>query len=113
MLCGFTAFDLLLYRQHSAETSTLLYDFTFGSQAMSGIPTAVSLASFAIAVYVHRVLPRYTAHLAIAAAAVHPVLLAAFIVHDGPHVASGLLDHVRNSVLLVRLDSRNGTRDAT
>jgi hypothetical protein len=35
-------------------------------------------------VYVHRVLPRYTAHLAIAAAAIHPLLLAAFVVHDGP-----------------------------
>jgi hypothetical protein len=30
------------------------------------------------------VLPRYTAHLAIAAAAIHPLLLAAFIVQDGP-----------------------------
>jgi hypothetical protein len=26
LLSGFTAFDLLLYRHHSAETSTLLYD---------------------------------------------------------------------------------------
>jgi hypothetical protein len=37
-----------------------------------------------VAVYVHRVLPRYTAHLAVAGAAIHPLLLAAFIVHDGP-----------------------------
>jgi hypothetical protein len=29
-------------------------------------------------------LPRYTAHLAVAAAAAHPLLLAAFIAHDGP-----------------------------
>lgn len=80
---GFTAFDILLYRHHSAETSTLLYDLTFGLLAMSGIPTAVSLASFAVAVYVYRTLPRYTAHLAIAAAAIHFLLLAAFIAHDG------------------------------
>jgi hypothetical protein len=84
LLSGFTAFDLLLYRHHSAETSTLLYDLTFGLLAMSGMPTVVALGSFAVAVYVHRVLPRYTAHLAIAAAAIHPLLLAAFIVHDGP-----------------------------
>jgi hypothetical protein len=84
LLGGFTAFDLLLYRHHSAETSTLLYDLTFGLLAMSGMPTVVALGSFAVAVYVHRVLPRYTAHLAIAAAAIHPLLLAAFIVHDGP-----------------------------
>ncbi|OBF60854.1 hypothetical protein A5787_18770 [Mycobacterium sp. 852002-50816_SCH5313054-b] len=84
LLSGFTAFDLLLYRQHTAETSTLLYDLTFGLLAMSGMPTVVAAGSFAVAVYVHRVLPRFTAHLAIAAAAVHPLLLAAFIVHDGP-----------------------------
>jgi hypothetical protein len=84
LLSGFTAFDLLLYRRHSAESSTLLYDLTFGLLAMSGMPTVVSLASFAVAVYAHRMLPRYTAHLAIAAAAAHPLLLAAFIAHDGP-----------------------------
>jgi hypothetical protein len=84
ILSGFTAFDLLLYRPRSAETSTLLYDLTFGLLAMSGIPTTVALGSFAVAVYVHQVLPRYTAHLGIIAAAMHPVLLAAFIVHDGP-----------------------------
>jgi hypothetical protein len=84
LLSGFTAFDLLLYRHHSAETSMLLYDLTFGLLAMSGMPAVVALGSFAVAVYVHRVLPRYTAHLAIAAAAIHPLLLAAFIAHDGP-----------------------------
>jgi len=84
LLSGFTAFDLLLYRDHSAEMSTLLYDLTFGLLAMSGMPTVVALGSFAVAVYSQRVLPRYTAHLAIAAAGVHPLLLAAFIVDDGP-----------------------------
>ena len=84
LLSGFTAFDLLLYRDHSAETSTLLYDLTFGLLGMSGMPTVVALGSFAVAVYLHRVLPRYTAHLAIAGAAIHTLLLAAFIVHDGP-----------------------------
>jgi hypothetical protein len=84
LLSGFTAFDLMLYRHHSAETSTLLYDLTFGLLAMSGMPTVVALGSFAVAVYVHRVLPRYTAHLAFAGAAIHPLLLAAFVVRDGP-----------------------------
>jgi Zn-dependent protease len=83
LLSGFTAFDLLLYRHHSAETSTLLYDLTFGLLAMSGMPTVVALGSFAAAVYLHRVLPRYTAHLAIAGAAILPLLLATFIAHDG------------------------------
>lgn len=84
LLSGFTAFNLLLYRPHIAETSILLYDLTFGLLAMSGMPTVVALGSFAVAVYVHGVLPRHTAHLAIAGAAVHPLLLLAFIVEDGP-----------------------------
>lgn len=84
LLSGFTAFGLLLYRHHSAETSTLLYDLTFGLLAMSGMPTVVALGSFAIGVYLHRALPRYTAHLAIAGGAIHPLLLAAFIVKGGP-----------------------------
>lgn len=84
LLSGLTAFDFLLYRHHGAETTTLLYDLTFGLLAMSGMPTVVAPGSFAVAVYLHRVLARYTAHLAIAAAAIHPLLLAAFIVHDGP-----------------------------
>ncbi|MBV9722076.1 MAG: hypothetical protein JO082_09175 [Mycobacterium sp.] len=90
LFSGFTAFDILLYRHRSAEMSTLLYDLTFGLLAMSGMPTVVALGSFAVAVYGHRMLPRYTAHLAIAAAAIHPLLLAAFIVHDGPLSLEGL-----------------------
>ena len=90
LLSGFTAFNLLLYRQHSAELSTLLYDLTFGLLAMSGMPTVVALGSFAIAVYRHRALPRYTAHLALAGAAIHPILLATFIVEDGPLSLQGM-----------------------
>lgn len=84
LLSGFTAFDLLLYRRRSADAASLLYDLTFGLVAMSGLPTVVALGAFAVAVYTRRVLPRYTGHLAIAAAAVHPLLLLAFIVHSGP-----------------------------
>jgi hypothetical protein len=89
ILSGFTAFDLLLYRDHGPELTALLYDFTFGLLAMSGVPTAVALASFAVAVYVHRALPRSTAHFAIIAAAGHLLLLAAFIAHDGPFSLQG------------------------
>lgn len=90
LLSGFTAFNLLLYREHTADMSTLLYDLTFGLLAMSGMPTVIALGAFAFAVYRYRVLPRYTAYLAIAAAAVHPLLLAAFIVEDGPLSLQGL-----------------------
>ena len=90
LLSGFTAFDLLLCRTHTGEISNLLYDLTFGLLAMSGLPTVVALGTFAVAVYAHRVLPRYAAHLAMAGAAIHPLLLTAFIVEDGPLSLQGL-----------------------
>jgi hypothetical protein len=84
LLSGFTAFDVLFYRHRGAESSTLLYDLGFGLLAMSGMPTAVALGAFAVAVYAHRVLPRFSAHFAVAAAAAHPLLLVTFIVRGGP-----------------------------
>jgi hypothetical protein len=84
LLAGFTAFDLLLYRPPDGLSARLLYDLTFGLLAMSGMPTAVSLSFFAAAVYRGGMLPRFTAHLAVAGAAAHVLLLAAFITHRGP-----------------------------
>jgi hypothetical protein len=91
ILSGFTVFDLLLYRPRGAELSALLYDLTVGFLAMSGVPTAVALSSFAVVVYRHRVLPPSTAHLAAVAAAAHVLLLVAFIAHDGPLSLEGFL----------------------
>lgn len=90
LLSGFTAFNLLLYRDHGAEISILLYDLTFGLLAMSGLPTVVALGSFAVAAYTYRVLPRYTAHLATVGAVVHPLLLMTFIVSEGPLSLEGI-----------------------
>lgn len=91
VLSGFAVFDLLLYRPRSAELSTLLYDLAFGLLVMSGVPTAVSLTCFAIAVYRHRALRRSTAHVAAVAAAGHVVLLVAFIAPTGPLSLQGAL----------------------
>ena len=90
LLSGFTAFDLLLYRRRSADAASLLYDLTFGLLAMSGMPIAVALAAFAVAVYTRQVLPVYTGHLAVAAAVVHPVLLLTFVFRTGPLSLEGL-----------------------
>ncbi|MHA3024457.1 hypothetical protein ACXPWS_29810 [Mycobacterium sp. BMJ-28] len=91
ILSGFTAFNLMLYRPHSAEVTALLYDATMGLLAMSGVPTAVALGCFAIAVYRYRVLRRSTAHLAAIAAAAHVALLAAVIAPTGPVSLQGFL----------------------
>lgn len=84
LLSAFTAFDLLLYRRRSADVAELLYDLTFGLMAMSGLPTILALGAFAVAVYTRQALPRYTGHLALAAAMVHPLLLLSFVVRSGP-----------------------------
>lgn len=90
LLSGFTAFDLLLYRQYGAESASLLYDLTFGMLAMSGMPAFVAAVSLSVAVYKYRVLPRYVGHLGLGVAITHPLLLVAFIVHDGPLSLEGL-----------------------
>jgi hypothetical protein len=84
LLAGFTAFNLLLYRLPEESIATLLYDLTFGLLAMSGMPTAMSLTFFAVAVYRQKMLSRFTAHLAVATAAAHVLLLVGFIAHAGP-----------------------------
>lgn len=83
ILSGFTAFNLLLYRPRSPETSALLYDLAVGLLAMSGVPTAIALAAFAIAVYRYRILRRATTHIATVAAIAHALLITAFIAPDG------------------------------
>lgn len=91
ILGGFTVFDIQIYRPRSAELSTLLYDLAFGMLAMSGIPTAVALGCFAIAVYRHNVMRRSTAHIAAVAAVAHLFLLVAFIAPTGPLSLQGFL----------------------
>jgi hypothetical protein len=91
ILSGFTVFDVLLCRPRSAEVTAVLYDLAFGMLAMSGVPTAVALGSFAVAVYRYRVLARSTAHLAVLAGATHVLLIGAFIAHDGPLSLEGFL----------------------
>jgi hypothetical protein len=91
VLGGFTVFNVQIYRPRSAELSTLLYDLAFGMLAMSGIPTAIALGCFAIAVYRHDVMRRSTAHIAVVAAVAHVLLLVAFVESTGPLSLQGFL----------------------
>src|SRR5690349_20068421 len=83
LLVGFVAFDVLVYHVPDANQARLLYDLVFGMLAMSGLPTAIALISYAIAVYEHRTMPRRTAHLAAAAGVGHVLLLLSFVVPTG------------------------------
>lgn len=83
LLTGFTCFDVLVLRGRSPDDAALLYDLTFGLLAMSGMPTAVALGSYAWVNSHKRVLPRHTTVIAVAAAGAHVLLLLSFIVSDG------------------------------
>lgn len=91
VLAGFTVFNVQIYRPRSPELSTLLYDLAFGMLAMSGVPAAVALGCFAIAVYRHHVMRRSTAHIAAVAAVAHVLLLVAFVAPTGPLSLQGFL----------------------
>lgn len=84
LLGGFTAFNVLVYRGANAQAPVLLYDLTFGLLAMSGMPTAIAVAAYAVAVLRGRLtLPRWTAYLAIVTAVAHVLLLFSFVVPSG------------------------------
>jgi hypothetical protein len=85
LLAGFSAFDVLVYRATvlAGPESRVLYDLAFGLLAMSGMPTAIGLTAFAVAVWRERFVSRYLAVLAGVTAMAHVVLLASLIVPSG------------------------------
>jgi hypothetical protein len=83
LLAGFAVFFVLVYRAPAASDPRLLYDLAFGLLAMSGVPTALALGSYAAQVFHSGRLPRWTAWLAIVAAVAHLVLLASLVIPSG------------------------------
>jgi hypothetical protein len=83
LLAGFTCFLVLAYRAQEVSDARLLYDVAFAMLAMSGIPTAVALGSYAWLTLRTGHLPAWTAVLAAVGAAAHVILLASFVVTGG------------------------------
>lgn len=83
LLAGFTAFFVLVYRAPEASDPRLLYDLSFALLAVSGIPTALALGSYAAVAFRSDSLPRWTASLATVAALAHVLLLASLVVRNG------------------------------
>jgi hypothetical protein len=83
LLGGFVAMFIIAYRAPDTPDVRLLYDLAFGLLAVSGIPTAIALGSYAAAAFLHPGLPRFTGWIAALAAAAHVVLLLSFIVPRG------------------------------
>jgi hypothetical protein len=83
LFAGFAAFFVLVYRAPEPSDPRLLYDLSFGLLAMSGVPTALALASYAASALRSGCLPRWTAWLAVVAALAHLVLLASLLIASG------------------------------
>lgn len=83
LFAGFTSFIVLVYRAPEASDPRLLYDLSFGLLAMSGVPTALALGSYAVLVFRSSRLPVWTAFLAAVAALAHLVLFASLLITGG------------------------------
>jgi hypothetical protein len=83
LLAGFVAMFLLSYRATALTEARLLYDLTFGLLAISGLPTAIALGSYAAVTFRRGTLPRFTAWLAAVAAAAHVLLLFSLVIPRG------------------------------
>jgi hypothetical protein len=83
LLAGFTSFFVLVYRAGDVSDPRLLYDLAFGLLAMSGVPTALALGSYATQVFRDSRLPGWTAWVAAAAGLAHLVLLASLVITRG------------------------------
>jgi hypothetical protein len=83
LFAGFTSLFLLAYRAPEAPDPRLLYDLSWGLLAMSGVPTALALGSYAVHVLRGGRLPRWTAWVAAVGAAAHLVLLASLLITSG------------------------------
>ena len=83
LLAGFVGAFLIAYRAPGIPDPRLLYDLTFALLAISGAPAAIALASYAMATFSCKQLPRFTAWLAALAAVAHVVLLFSLVVPSG------------------------------
>jgi hypothetical protein len=83
LLAGFTSFFVLVYRAPQPSDPQLLYDLSFGLLAMSGVPTALALGSYAAQVFRRGRLPAWTAWIAVVAAFAHLVLVASLLITSG------------------------------
>lgn len=83
VLSGFVPMLTLAYRAPHVEDARLLYDVSFGLLAISGLPTALAMASYAVANRRGGRLERATAFVALIAAIAHVAIGASFFLRTG------------------------------
>lgn len=81
IFAGFAVAAVMSYRPQPPALAVSLTDMTFGLLALSGIPTALCLAAYAILVFRHRCLPAWTGWLAFIALDAHILIAASFLGH--------------------------------
>lgn len=81
ILAAFASGAVLSYRPQQPAIAQMLRDMTFGLLAISGIPTAVCMTAFAMLVVKRRILPLWTALLALVGACAHLLIAASFVSH--------------------------------
>ena len=83
VLAGFAPLNVLAYRVPDRVVIQPLYDLSFGLLALSGIPTVIFMLAYAVMVADDRVLPIWTAWLAVAGAIAHVAVAAPFLASSG------------------------------
>jgi hypothetical protein len=84
VFAGFAVMLVFAYRAPAVADPRLLYDLCFGLLAISGIPTALALGSYAwIVLGAARPLPAWTGWVAALAAAAHVLIAATFFFEGG------------------------------
>jgi hypothetical protein len=83
ILAGFVPLAVEAYRAPSTVVAVPLRDLTFGLLAVSGIPTAVALGSYAVVVLRTHCLDPWSAAMAAAGVIAHIVIAASFLFRTG------------------------------
>ena len=83
IFAGFVPVCVLAYRTPTADMANPLRDLSFGLLAVSGVPTAVALAAYAVLVVRTRCLDVWSAAMAGAGAVAHVVIAASFLFDSG------------------------------
>jgi len=83
IFAAFAPASVNAYRPQPPELALALYDMTFALLAISGFPTALLLGAFAMVVLTSRVLPPWTAWLAVLGALAHLLIAASMLFRSG------------------------------
>jgi hypothetical protein len=83
VFAGFVPMFALAYRAPGVASARELYDLSFGLLAVSGVPTALALASYAVIAVRASEVATWTGWVAVLGAVAHVVIAASFLLPSG------------------------------